>query len=199
MKKIVAIYTLIAVANTCLAQGSQFACDESGIYLINKSVTISLPGLSRDRVKQRILSFIRDRQYTTRPFYSGYNLISFRDFVKCCEKSNCGSDLFAKNIFYLNYDSGVIKIKAEIEIYSSFYGAELIINGNDDVASKGDVPFALYEFQVPEQYSAEYPEAIYTFSKKGKIKMKNPYVQQTLLGFYNRYITDMETYFAADR
>lgn len=118
--------------------------------------------------------------------------------MKCCDKSRCGSGLIAKNIFRLIYDSGYIKIKHELELYSSYYGAALMINENDDVASKKDIPFAPYEFQVREQYSSVYPEAMYSFSKKGKITLKNPNLQQELLNFFNNYITGMKAYFTPD-
>ena len=195
MRKALLSISLLIIIICGYAQGSYFTCNETGLYLSPSMVTISLPGQSKEDVKQKIMSFILERKYVYKPFYSGDNQIAFRDFVKCGDKQNCGADLIARNIFRLTYDSGYIKIRLENEIYSTFYGAELLINENDDVASKKDVPFAPYEFQVPEQYAAEYPEAMYTFSKKGKIKLHNPIVQETLLAFYNRYITDMETWF----
>lgn len=194
MKKALLSIFLLTLIKSGFAQGSYFTCNETGLYLSPSMVTISLPGQSKEAIKQKIMSFIRERKYLYKPFYSGDNQIAFRDFVKCGDKSDCGADLIAKNIFRLTYDSGFIKIRLENEIYSTFYGAELLINENDDVASRKDVPFAPYEFQVPEQYAAEYPEAIYTFSKKGKITLKSPVVQETLLIFYNQYITDMKTY-----
>ncbi|MBN8688136.1 MAG: hypothetical protein J0M10_14010 [Chitinophagales bacterium] len=194
MKKALLSIFLLTLIKSGFAQGSYFTCNETGLYLSPSMVTISLPGQSKEAIKQKIMSFIRERKYLYKPFYSGDNQIAFRDFVKCGDKSDCGADLIAKNIFRLTYDSGFIKIRLENEIYSTFYGAELLINENDDVASRKDVPFAPYEFQVPEQYAAEYPEAMYTFNKKGKITLKSPVVQETLLIFYNRYITDMKTY-----
>lgn len=194
MKKALLSIFLLTLIKSGFAQGSYFTCNETGLYLSPSMVTISLPGQSKEAIKQKIMSFIRERKYLYKPFYSGDNQIAFRDFVKCGDKSDCGADLIAKNIFRLTYDSGFIKIRLENEIYSTFYGAELLINENDDVASRKDVPFAPYEFQVPEQYAAEYPEAMYTFNKKGKITLKSPVVRETLLIFYNRYITDMKTY-----
>lgn len=194
MKKALLSIFLLTLIKSGFAQGSYFTCNETGLYLSPSMVTISLPGQSKEAIKQKIMSFIRERKYLYKPFYSGDNQIAFRDFVKCGDKSDCGADLIAKNIFRLTYDSGFIKIRLENEIYSTFYGAELLINENDDVASRKDVPFAPYEFQVPEQYAAEYPEAMYTFNKKGKITLKSPVVQETLLIFYNQYITDMKTY-----
>lgn len=194
MKKALLSIFLLTLIKSGFAQGSYFTCNETGLYLSPSMVTISLPGQSKEAIKQKIMSYIRERKYLYKPFYSGDNQIAFRDFVKCGDKSDCGADLIAKNIFRLTYDSGFIKIRLENEIYSTFYGAELLINENDDVASRKDVPFAPYEFQVPEQYAAEYPEAMYTFNKKGKITLKSPVVQETLLIFYNQYITDMKTY-----
>lgn len=194
MKKALLSIFLLTLIKSGFAQGSYFTCNETGLYLSPSMVTISLPGQSKEAIKQKIMSYIRERKYLYKPFYSGDNQIAFRDFVKCGDKSDCGADLIAKNIFRLTYDSGFIKIRLENEIYSTFYGADLLINENDDVASRKDVPFAPYEFQVPEQYAAEYPEAMYTFNKKGKITLKSPVVQETLLIFYNQYITDMKTY-----
>jgi O-acetylhomoserine/O-acetylserine sulfhydrylase-like pyridoxal-dependent enzyme len=194
MKNVLLSIFLLTLIKSGFAQGSYFTCNETGLYLSPSMVTISLPGQSKEAIKQKIMSYIRERKYLYKPFYSGDNQIAFRDFVKCGDKSDCGADLIAKNIFRLTYDSGFIKIRLENEIYSTFYGAELLINENDDVASRKDVPFAPYEFQVPEQYAAEYPEAMYTFNKKGKITLKSPVVQETLLIFYNQYITDMKTF-----
>lgn len=195
MKKILVTLFFIFYMQYGFTQVSYFTCDPNGLYLSHGSVSILLPGQAKTVVKQKIMSFIQERNYVYKPFYSTESLVAFRDFVKCVDKSECGADLIAKNIFRLTYDSGYVKIQLQYELYSSFYGAELLINENDDVASKRDIPFAPYEFQVPEQYSAEYPEAMYTFSKKGKIKIKNPGVRQTILSFYNRYITDMESWF----
>lgn len=181
-----------------VAQRSYFACNETGLYLNPSVFRLSLPGQSKESIKQKIMSFIRERKYAYKPFYSGENQVCFRDFVKCGDKSRCGSDLIAKNMFRLIVDSGSLQIKLSPEIYSSYYGAALIINENDDVASTGDVPFAPYEFQVPEQYSSVYPEAMYTFNKKGKVTLKNPVVQEVLLNFYNNYIADMKAFFKAD-
>lgn len=68
-----------------------------------------------------------------------------------CDKSKCGSDLVAKNIFRLTYDKGFVRITLTNDIYTSYFGGELIINNNDDVASKGNLPFAIYDFEIPEQ------------------------------------------------
>lgn len=194
MKNVLLSIFLLTLIKSGFAQGSYFTCNETGLYLSPSMVTISLHGQSKEAIKQKVMSYIRERKYLYKPFYSGDNQIAFRDFVKCGDKSDCGADLIAKNIFRLTYDSGFIKIRLENEIYSTFYGAELLINENDDVASRKDVPFAPYEFQVPEQYAAEYPEAMYTFNKKGKITLKSPVVRETLLIFYSQYITDMKTY-----
>ena len=197
MKRTILFIFFYVLAVSVDAQRSYFTCNETGLYLTPSVVSLSLPGQSKEAIKKKILSFIREREYVYKPFYSGENQICFRDFVKCGDKSRCGSDLIAKNMFRLILDSGSIQIKLSPEIYSSYYGAALIINDNDDVASTGDVPFAPYEFQVPEQYSSVYPEAMYTFSKKGKVTVKNPVVQEILLNFYNRYIYDMKTYLGA--
>lgn len=195
MKNILAVIFLALLFKTSFAQESYFSCDEVAVYLTNKSVIISLPGQSKENVRKKIMSFISERNYVYKPFYSNGSMISFRDFVKFCDKSKCGSDLIAKNIFHLTYDSGFLKIDLENEIFSSFYGGELVINDNDDVASKMNVPFAPYEFKIPEQYSNEYPESIYSFNRKGKIKIKNQEVQKIILNFYNQYISDIKSYF----
>lgn len=191
MKKILSIIALMFVFTTTSGQESYFTCDEVSVSLTNKSVTIDLPNLSNEKVKQRIELFIKERNYVYKPYYSDVNLISFRDFAMICNVSKCASDLIAKTLFHLAYDSGVVKITLDIEIYSSFYGGELIVNDNDDVASKNDVPFGTYEFQISEKYSDEYPESIYVFNKTGKISVKNPEVQRIILTFFNEYITDI--------
>lgn len=194
MKSILTLIIFAVVFKTTYSQESYFTCNEIAVYLNNGSITINLPNLSKEKVKQKIQSFIKERNYVYKPYYSNESLISFRDFAMICNKSKCGSDLIAKTIFHFAYDSGFVKITLDNEIYSSFYGGELLINDNDDVASKKDIPFAPYEFQVPEQYSKEYPESIYTFNKKGKTKVKNPEVQKIILSFYNQYIADMKSY-----
>lgn len=194
MKNIVAIIILAVVFKTSPGQESYFTCSELGVYLNNGSVKINLPNLSKEKVKQKIQSFIKERNYVYKPYYSNESLISFRDFATICNKNQCGSDLIAKAIFHFACDSGFVKITLDNEIYSSFYGGELVINSNDDVVSKKDVPFASYEFQIPEQYSNEYPESIYSFNKRGKTKIKNPEVQKIILNFYNQYITDIKSY-----
>ncbi|MBS1759578.1 MAG: hypothetical protein JST23_05570 [Bacteroidetes bacterium] len=195
MKKLYIIVLLFVATQTVSAQNTYFTCNELGVYLNNGSVTIKMPGLSKEKVKQKIQSFIKEKKYVYKPYYSNENMISFRDFVIICHKSKCGTDLIAKTIFHLAYDSEFVKITLDTEIYSSFYGTELIINDNDDVVSKKDVPFAPYEFQIPEQYSKEYPESIYVFNKKGKIKVQNQEVQKLILSYFNQYITDLVTYF----
>jgi len=194
MKNILAIIILIGVFKTASGQESYFTCSELGVYLNNRSVRINLSNLSKEKVKQKIQSFIKERNYVYKPYYSNESLISFRDFATICDKSKCGADLIAKTIFHLEYDSGFVKITLDNEIYSSFYGGELLINDNDDVASKRDIPFAPYEFQIPEKFANEYPESLYVFNKKGKIKVKNPEVQKIILSFYNQYIADMKSY-----
>lgn len=194
MKNILAIIVLTVIFKTTSGQDSYFTCNELSVYLTNGSVIIKLPNLSKKKIKQKIQSFIKERQYVYKPYYSNESLISFRVFATICNKSKCGSELVAKTIFHVVYDSGFVKITLDNEIYSSFYGGELLINNNDDVASKKDVPFAPYEFQVPEKYANEYPESIYVFNKKGKTKVKNPEVQKIILAFFNKYITDIKSY-----
>lgn len=191
MKKILAVIVLMAVLKTTTGQESYFTCNEVSVFLTNRSFTINLPNLSKERIRQRIALLIRERNYVYKPYYSDESLISFRDFATICKKSKCGSDLIAKTLFHLAYDSGVVQITLDNEIYSSFYGGELIINDNDDVASKNDVPFGAYEFQISEKYGDEYPESIYIFNKKGKTRIKNPEVQKILLAFFNDYISDI--------
>lgn len=62
------------------------------------------------------MSFIRERNYVFKPFYSGENQICFRGFVKCGDINRCGSDLIAKNMFRLIVDSGSIQIKLTPDI-----------------------------------------------------------------------------------
>lgn len=194
MKSILAILVLTVVFKTTSGQESYFTCDEFAVYLTKGNITINLPNLSKEKVKQKIQSFIKERNYVYKPYYSNESLISFRDFATICNKNKCGSDLIAKTVFHLAYDSGFVKISFDNEIYSSFYEGELVINDNDDVASKKDIPFAPYEIQVPEEYSKEYPESIYTFNKKGKNKLKNPEVQKNILAFFDKYIADIKSY-----
>lgn len=194
MKNILVIIFFTVVSNITSGQDSYFTCNELGVYLNNGSVTIKLPNLSKEKVKEKIEALIKKRNYVFKPFYSNESLISFRDFAIICNKNKCASDLIGKTIFHLAYDYGVVKITLENEIYSSFYGGELFINENDDVVSKLDVPFAPYEFQIPEKYADEYPESIYTFNKRGKIIIKNAEVQKIILTFFNSYITDIKTF-----
>lgn len=195
MRGILALIMLIVISKAASAQQSYFTCNKLAVYLTNGSVTIELPKVSKEKLRQQIHLFIKERNYVYKPYYSGEGLISFRDFAIICNKNKCGSDLIAMAMFHFAYDSGFVKITLDNEIYSSFYGGELIINDNDDVASKKDVPFAPYEFQIPEQYSDEYPESIYVFNKRGKIKIKNPDVEKVILDFFNRYIVDIRSYF----
>ena len=187
--------SLVIGYHTACGQDSDFTCNEIGVYLTNRTVTINLPDHSKESIRQKIFSFIEAHNYVYKPFYSTENVISFRHFAKLCDKSICGSDLIAKTIFHLSFDSGFIKVSIDTEIYSSFYGGNLMINDNDDVASEKDVPFAPYEFQVPEGYANEYPESIFVFNKKGKTKVKNPEVQTVILKFYNQYLNDLKFYF----
>ena len=194
MKKILTTFIVLVVVKIMSAQQSYFTCDEISVYLNKGSATINLPNLSKEEIKQKIQSLIKERNYVYKPYYSNESLVSFRDFARICDKSKCGSDMIAKTIFHLACNAGFVKITLDYEIYSSFYGAELLINDNDDVASKNDVPFAPYEFQIWDKYADEYPESIYVFNKKGKTKVKNGEVQKTILNFFNRYITDIKSY-----
>lgn len=195
MKHIILILLFVQFCGaTLFAQESYFKYNQLSIWLDNGSVTLNLPRLAKKDIEKKIMDFIKEKNYTYKPFYSNENVISFRDFSMICDKSKCGSDLIAKNIFHLAYDNGFVKITLTNEIYTSYFGGELLINNNDDVASKGNVPFAIYDFEIPEQYADEYPECIYTYNKKGLIKMKNPEVQKIILEFYNHYIIELKAY-----
>lgn len=176
------------------AQEKYFICDQNSVRIDNGSFLLHLPNLSKNEIEKKIFAFIKQKKYLYRPFYSNENTISFRDFVMICDKSKCGSDLVAKNIFRLTYDKGFVRITLTNDIYTSYFGGELIINNNDDVASKGNLPFAIYDFEIPEQYTNEYPESIYTYNKSGKVKVKNSNVQKIILNFYHQYITDLKVY-----
>lgn len=193
MKHIAFIFLFVlSFGSKIIAQESYFICDQASVRLAGGSVILNLPKLTKNEIEKKIMNFIEKRKYVYKAFYSDQNKISFRDFALICNKSQCGSDLIAKNIFHLGYDNGFVKITLTNEIYTSYFGGELVINNNDDVASKQNIPFALYDFEIPEQYANEYPECIYTFNKKGKSKLKNPEVQKIILDFYNRYITDLK-------
>lgn len=194
MKKILVLIFLVSIFETTFGQESNFNCDEVSVYLNKKSVPFNVAKLSKQEIEKRIMSFIQSKKYILKPFYSNENVISFRDFTTICETKTCGSNLIAKNIFNVHYEKGLANVSADCQIYSSFFGGELVINNNDDVVSKNDVPFGLYEFSIPEQYAKEYPESIYTFNKKGKTKIKNPEIQKIILDFYNQYIIDMKSY-----
>lgn len=193
MKHIVFIFLFVlSFGSKNIAQESYFICNQFSVRLDGGSFTLNLPKLTKNEIQKKIRNFIEKRKYVYKPFYSNENRISFRDFALICNKGKCGSDLIAKNIFHLTYDSGFVKITLTNEIYTSYFGGELVINNNDDVASKHNAPFAIYDFEIPEEYANEYPECIYTFNKKGKSKLKNPEVQKIILEFYNRYITDLK-------
>lgn len=175
-------------------QDLYFDCDQLGIRITKGSIKISLEKKSKLEIENKIMSFIESNHYTFKPYYSNDHLITFRDFTIICDKKTCGSEIIAKNIFYIEYGDGFVNISMNNEIFSSIYGAKLIINDNDDVASQEDIPFGHFEFQVPEKYSNVFPESIYSFDKKGRTKVKNPFIQNLFLEFYNNYINNFKSF-----
>ncbi|VXB67184.1 conserved exported hypothetical protein [Flavobacterium sp. 9AF] len=176
------------------SQESYFECNEIDIYIPNKTIVLHFDNLSKQDIETKIHAFIKEKNYTFKPFYSNDNRIAFRDFRFICTKEKCTSDVIAKNIFFIDYDSQWIKITLEKEIYSSYFSAKLYINENDDVASENNIPFGIYNFQISEKYAKEFPEAMYIYTKKGKTVIQRPEIKELFLAFYNQYIIDLKNY-----
>lgn len=194
MRRLLLIPMIFISLVSAIAQESYFDCDQLGVRPVFGGIHIRVPGMSKQAIAKRLMSFIQENHFEYKPFYSNDRVIAFRDFAFIGKKDVCGADIIAKNIFFLSYDSGIVNVSVEPEIFSSIHGAELIINKNDDVASKNDVPFGHYEFQVAKQYVDVYPEAIYSFDKRGNSKLERPQVRAMILDFYSRYIIYLKSH-----
>ena len=195
MRRLLLIPVFFLSLVSVMGQESYFDCDALGVRPVFGGIHIRIPVMSKEAIGQRLMSFIRENHFEYKPFYSTDRVIVFRDFSFIGKKDVCGADIIAKNIFFLSYDSGIVNVRVDPEIFSSIHGAELVINKNDDVASKNDVPFGHYEFQVAKQYVDVYPEAIYSFDKRGNLKLERPEVRAMILDYYNRYIIYLKSYF----
>lgn len=194
MKKAFIFLLLCSVALLCQGQESLYTCDRYGIRIPHRSIRIDMGQKSKQLIEQKIFAFIKARKYLYKPYFSGDNRISFRDFTLVCDKKTCGSDIYAKIIFQLDYSDGWVNVSSSQEIYSSFHGGKLIINGNDDVASVNDIPFGNYEFEIAEKYADEFPEAIYTYDKRNRIRIQNLTTKNKLQQTFDNYIRDLRTF-----
>ncbi len=194
MKQNLLILLLLFSATLLKSQESYFKIEHFGVYIPNKSIMFNFPNLKKEQIKDKILRFIKEKNFVYKPFLSGESRIVFRDFSFICKKDKCKADIVAKNFLYLDYGDGFMKISFENEIYSSIVGAKLLINNNDDVASENNLPFGYYEFSAPFRYEEVYPESIFTYSKSGKATLRNQETLKIFLEYYNQFITDFNLY-----
>ena len=192
MRKMIYISLFIFALQAIKAQESYFKVEHFGVYIPNKSITLSFPNLKKEQIEAKILKFIDEKKYVYKPFFSGDGRIVFRDFSVICQKEKCKADLVAKNFFYLDFGDGFVKISFENEIYSTIVGAKLFINNNDDVASENNLPFGIYEFSAPYKYEDAYPESIFTYNKASKPTLRNPEILEIFLTYYNQFINDFK-------
>ena len=70
---------------------------------------------------------------------------------------------------------------------STLFGAKLMINGNDDVASENDAPFSNLQITIPASVRKAFPEA--PGDDKGRVL--NPIVLEKIGQFHDGYLQEL--------
>ena len=71
MRKMIYISLFIFALQSIKAQESYFKVEHFGVYIPNKSITLSFPNLMREQIEAKILKFIDKKKYVYKPFLSG--------------------------------------------------------------------------------------------------------------------------------
>ncbi len=150
-----------------------------------KQETFALPGKSRAELAARVREFAQKKGYVLQP--AARDRIVYRDFTQFGTAQECGADLWGKIRVTADIADGQVAVQIESELFSTLFGAKLIINGNDDVASENDVPFSNLQFRIPESVRKAFPEA--PNDEKGRIL--NPLVLEKVTQFHERYLQEL--------
>jgi hypothetical protein len=126
---------------------------------------IAFPGRDREAIVKLVREHIKARGYALKNDFNGR--IVYRDFQHFATPAECGADAYGKNRITLTIRDGEVDFLLESQLFASVFGAKLVINGNDDVASENDVPFGPYNAIAPAKYRLGFPEALY--DEKGKV------------------------------
>ncbi len=150
-----------------------------------KTEPIPFPGKNAAEIAALLRAHVAARGYMLQ--YSPADQVVYRDFKQFGTMQECGADLYGKVRVTATPRDGSLEYELHVENFSTLFGAKLLINDNDDVASEGDVPFNHFYLVAPENARFAYPEAIYDHKKK----LLNPIVNDRFVAQADSYRNEL--------
>ncbi|ATC63883.1 hypothetical protein CMV30_07935 [Nibricoccus aquaticus] len=147
---------------------------------------ISFPGKSRAEIAALIHTHIKTRGYVLK--HDSGDSISYRHFTQFGTAQECGADLYGKVRVIVNLHNGELDADVYVANFSTIFGAKIIINANDDVASENNVPFNILSWIAPKEARQAFPEAMFDTKKKPL----NPIVISTVYRFHEGYSKELQ-------
>ncbi len=147
---------------------------------------IKVPGKTRAQLAAMIRDLLKTRGYVLRA--DSDDRIVYRHFTQFGTAQECGADLYAKVRVTVKLLEGELDVEIHDEKFSSIFGAKLIINANEDIASENDVPFNHLTLIAPPKARAAFPEAMYDF----KMNIINPIVLKKVDLFHETYSKELQ-------
>ena len=161
-------------------------------YIKGDKIELKFKGKTKKQLMALMKKYCGDAKFKIKK--ETQDLIVYRDFSTICTKEKCFSELISKAFITVAVFDGKVELYLNYTIYTSLFGAKLLINENDDVASENDVPFSEYSFTNKwtdaSGLDAVYPESIY--DAKGVVK--NPIVKAKIEEYYDFYGSDLNQY-----
>jgi hypothetical protein len=147
---------------------------------------ITFPGKTRAEIAALIHAHIKSRGYVLKQ--DSGDSISYRHFTQFGTAQECGADLYGKVRVIVNLHDGEIDAEVYVANFSTIFGAKIIINANDDVASENSVPFNILSWIAPKEARQAFPEAMFDTKKKPL----NPIVISKVYLFHEGYSKELQ-------
>jgi hypothetical protein len=150
-----------------------------------RTASIAFTGKSRETMAGRLRAHIRDSGYVLRQ--DSDDRIVFREFTQFGRASECGADLYSLVRVTVELREAQLDVTVDTELYSTIFGARLVINDNDDIAAENHEGFNYYTSKVPKDVRSAYPEAIYDDNDT----VVNAFVGLRITEFYDGYVEEL--------
>lgn len=154
-------------------------------FVTMRNESFAFTGKSRETMAERIRAHIRDSGYVLRSDTG--DRIVYREFTQFGRASECGADLYGLIRVTVDIREAQLDVLVDADLYSTIFGARLVINANDDIAAENHEAFGTYVAKVPKEVRAAYPEAIYDENDV----VVNPFVGRRMLEFFVGYVDEL--------
>jgi hypothetical protein len=202
---ILIICAALACSYVSNAQGKYIQVKNSRIYFADAyagkgCIPLTYKSADKKKLQQYVLKYAKQPQFVIKS--NEDDKITIRSFFSFCtnEKDSCltPGGLVSTTWLTIKILDERLEVTFNYQLYSNYFNAELLINNNDDVASKNDAPFNTYLikqlYEVGSYQNLAYTDCVYDYN--GNII--NYKIKKAIEDFYDGIIDHLHNFINAE-